>query len=102
LVPEGTPGATVMSVRKVNELDFYSLGLVPLAEKLGLTTSRALALVKHQKIQQAEDCFKEITIGGAKFKRYSHIALDRLKKALPTVNMEEVWEQHRPRIGRRA
>jgi hypothetical protein len=35
IVPEGTPDATVVAVKRVNELDFYSLGLRDLARKLG-------------------------------------------------------------------
>src|SRR5262249_16810756 len=35
LVPEGTPGATTVSVKRVNELDYYSLGLNDLATKSG-------------------------------------------------------------------
>jgi hypothetical protein len=33
LVPEGTPGATVLAVKRVNELDYYSLGLKDIARK---------------------------------------------------------------------
>ncbi len=35
LVPEGTPGASVVAVRRVNELDFYSLGAKQLAKSSG-------------------------------------------------------------------
>lgn len=97
LVPEGTPGATVVAVKRVNELDFYSLGLKQLAEKLRLTQPRTLALVKHLKLQDSEDFFKEIRVGKATFKRYSPKALDALKKALKEVDMEAVWQQHKPR-----
>lgn len=97
LVPEGTPGATVVAVKRVNELDFYSLGLKQLVEKLGLTQLRTLALVKHLQLQDSEDFFKEIRVGKAKFKRYSPKALDTLKKALKEVDMEAVWQQHKPR-----
>jgi hypothetical protein len=34
LVPEGTPGAAVVAVKRVNELDFYSLGARQLANKI--------------------------------------------------------------------
>jgi len=58
LVPEGTPGAMVVSVKRVNELDYYSLGLKDLAEKTHLTQSRALALVRHLELQSKIDSFK--------------------------------------------
>src|SRR3990172_1494141 len=58
LVPEGTPGTMVVSVKRVNELDYYSLGLKDLAEKTHLTQSRALALVRHLELQSKIDSFK--------------------------------------------
>ncbi len=97
LVPEGTPGATVVAVKRVNELDFYSLGLNKLAKKIGLTPPRTLALVRHLQLQDDETYFKEIRIGAASYKRYSAKALDALKKALKKVDMDEVWKEHRPR-----
>jgi len=97
LVPEGTPGSTVVAVKRVNELDFYSLGLYQLAKKVGLTAPRTLALVKHLKLQDSDEFFQEIRIGKTAHKRYSAKALNALKEALDTVDMDEVWQEHRPR-----
>lgn len=82
LVPEGTPGATTIAVKRVNELSFYSLGLRDLATKLGLNQHKTLALVRNLKIQESDDFFKVIVIGKAQFKRYSPKALDRLVQAV--------------------
>jgi hypothetical protein len=35
LVPEGTPDASVVAVKRVNELDFYSMGAKQLAKNSG-------------------------------------------------------------------
>jgi hypothetical protein len=96
LVPEGTPGATIVSVKRVNELDYYSLGLNQLAAKIKLTPSRTLALIRHLGLQDRPDSFKLITIGKNSFKRYSKTALDGCQEALKTVDMEKVWELNRP------
>lgn len=96
LVPEGTPGATIVSVKRVNELDYYSLGLNGLAAKVHLSASRTLALVRHLKLQDSSEFFRVIPIGKSVFKRYSQKALDELHKALKTVDMGKVWELHRP------
>jgi hypothetical protein len=101
LVAEGTPGATVLAVKRVNELDYYSLGLRELGHKLGLGQNHALALVKHLHIQDDDDCYKEIAVGRSKFKRYSPAALDRMKRALPETDMTAVWEDNKP-TGRKA
>jgi len=94
LVPEGTPGATVLAVKRVNELDYYSLGLRELAKKTGLHAPKTLALVLHLKLQESEECFKVFKVGKTEFKRYSPQALDELKNAVPKVNIDEVWEKY--------
>jgi hypothetical protein len=47
LVPEGTPDATAIATRRVNELDYYNLGHKKLSEKVGLTSPKLTALVKY-------------------------------------------------------
>jgi len=96
LVPEGTPGATVIALKRVNELDFYSLGLKDLARKLSLTQPKTIALVKYTKIQDSEEFYKIIKIGKSKFKRYSPKALNILREKLKTVDMADVWNKCRP------
>jgi hypothetical protein len=91
LVKEGEPGAAVVAVKRVNEIDFYSLGLNDLAEKLELSAPKTLAVIRHLKLQEDDDHFKEIKIGASRFKRYSAQALDRLKKELPALDIEAIW-----------
>lgn len=59
LVPEGTPGASVVAVKRVNELDFYCLGAKQLAEKLGLTLPKLVAIVEHLNMRKDSDYYKE-------------------------------------------
>ncbi len=96
LVPEGTPGATVLAVRRVNELDFYSLGLKDIADKVGLGQNKVLAIVKHLGLQDSLDFFKEVKVGKVKFKRYSQNALNKIVTELPNLDIEDVWAKHRP------
>ncbi len=49
LVPEGTPGAAVVAIKKVNELGFYSLGRAELAEKVGLSGPKTTAMIWYLK-----------------------------------------------------
>src|SRR5690606_31168594 len=83
IVPEGTPGATVLAVRKIDPLSFYSLGLADLAKKVGLSQPKTLAVVKELDIQNSEDYFKTFRVGkSAPFKRYSPKALEKIRKEL--------------------
>jgi len=96
LVPEGTPDASVVAVKRVNELDFYSLGAKQLAEKLMLTMPKTVAVVDYLGIRSRPDCYKEIKIGNQVFKRYSQKALDEVKSALQKESADEIWAK-RPR-----
>lgn len=95
IVPEGTPGATVLTIKKVNELDFYSLSSTDIAKKLGITPPKLVALIASMGLQNSEECYKKIKIGKSEFKRYSPKALDALAKKLPEVDMDQIWEEYR-------
>jgi hypothetical protein len=97
LVPEGTPGATVVAIKRVNELDFYNLSLTQLAEHVNLTSPKANAVIKHLKLKESEDYFKQIAIGNSKFNRYSQKAIIKINGELPNLNMEKVWAENRPK-----
>jgi len=96
IVPEGTPGSTVIAIRRVEELGFYSLCLTELASKVGLSVPKSLAVIKELKIQGSPDYFKEFVIGTAHFKRYSPRALDFLKSEVPKLDLTEIWNKHKP------
>lgn len=91
LVPEGTPGASVVAVKRVDELGFYSLGAKQLAEQVGLTMPKAVAVVDHLKLREESDCYKEIKIGKAVFKRYSPKAVEAIKGCLKTERLDDIW-----------
>ena len=97
LVKDGDPSATVIAVHKVNELDFYNLGLKDLAKKLKQTQPKLLCLIMHDRIQDDVDCFKTMKIGSQAYKRYSMTALDRLAKRLKEVDLERLWSETRNR-----
>ena len=101
-VPEGTPGATVVAVRRVSELGFYNLGLFQVAEKVGLTAPKVLAVIKHLGLQQDVEYFKEFRIGAARYKRYSQKVVAKLREEIANLDIQEVWEKHRPRPRYRA
>lgn len=106
LVGEGEDTAAVVGVKRVNELDYYSLGFRDLARKLeGKVSSGKLpAVIWRLGVQESPDYFKVITIGKSQFKRYSVKALDFLHGKLPEMDVDEIWQEyrHRPRSNRGA
>lgn len=102
LVPEGTPGAGVVAVHKMDSLSFYNLGRDQVATHLGLSGPKTTALIRHLKIQDDADCYRRITIGKSSFDRYSQKAIERMREALKTVQMDQVWSAYQGRQRRRA
>lgn len=95
VVAEGTPGASVVAVKRVNELDFYSLGAKQLAEKVGLTTPKTVAVVDHLSLRDNSECYKEIKIGRSVFRRYSPKAIEEINAALEKESADEIWEKRK-------
>lgn len=100
VVPIGTPGAAVVAIKRVNELDYYNLTLTELCTKTKVKQNKLLAAIKEMKIQANIDAFKEIRMGSQVHKRYSPLALDILKKELPKMDMEDVWQRNKPVVKR--
>jgi hypothetical protein len=91
LVAEGTPGASVVAVKRVNELDFYNLGAKQLAEKVGLTMPKVVAVVDHLGLRGQPACYKEFKFGKTLHKRYSPEATKAIRKALTKESAEDIW-----------
>ena len=91
IVPEGTPGSSPVAVKRVNELDFYNLNTTQLADKVKITMPKLLAVVAHLGIQDDPDCFKEIAMGKASYKRYSQKVIPIISLCLETEDWREVF-----------
>lgn len=95
LVPEGTPGASVVAVKRVDELGFYNLGARQLGENVDLTTPMLVAVVDHLNLQEDPECYKEFRIGKTVFKRYSQKAIPAIREGLKDTSVDEIWRQRR-------
>lgn len=95
LVKEGDPDAAVVAVKRVNELDYYSLFIKDIAKKVGRTMPKLLELVRVDKMQQNPDFYKEIKLGAVVSKRYSKPALEHIRKRLEEIDLDELWQQRK-------
>lgn len=91
----GEAQSVPIALKRVDELGFYSLGPQQLAERVGLTPPKSLAVVQHLDLMNDPDCYKEIRIGKSVFKRYSPKAIERVKTALEKESIEEIWAHRR-------
>jgi hypothetical protein len=97
LVAQGVPGAAVVAVKRVNELDYYSLGFRDLLNKLKKKDDRVgwnkLAyLILREKMKDDLDLSKTIMLGKMKIVRYSAKALDHLYKIITNEDIDDIWE----------
>ena len=97
LVPEGTLDATLVAVRKVDLLGFYSLGRDQVASHLGLTGPKTTALIWYFKMKDDDEYFRRVTIGKSSFDRYSQKAIERLREEIKTLDINEVWTSYKAR-----
>jgi hypothetical protein len=95
LVPVGTPDAAVVAVKRVNELDFYSLGLRDLARKLSVGETRLLWLIRRENLQADATLFKIIHVGRSSYKRYSEDCYKILRAKLGEINLDSLWNDRR-------
>lgn len=95
LVPEGTPGASVVAVKRVNELGFYNMGRDQLAEHLHLSGTKTSAAIWRFDIQKDPECFLEVKIGKTVFKRYSQRAIDKIQEGVADTPIEQVWAEYK-------
>jgi len=97
VVPEGTPGATVVGIRKINELDFYNLSPKKLAEKFNFTEPKVRAIIQLNNLRADKECYKEFRMGKTLFKRYSQKAVDKINeiKNQKNFSLSEIWKEAR-------
>ena len=91
LVAEGTPGASVVAVKRVDELGFYNLGAKQLAEKVDLTIPKVVAVVDHLGLRHDQECYKQFQFGKTLHKRYSQKAAEKIRGALKKERIEDIW-----------
>ena len=85
------------AVREVDLQRKYHWSKPQLAEKLGLTQPRSLALRHYLGIEEDDDCRHDFEFGRSVHRRYSDNAYTRMKKAIDEgVDLDDVWNQCRP------
>lgn len=95
LVPEGTEGAYPVAVKRVDELGFYSMNTKQLADNVGLTMPKAVAVIRGLNLKADPESYKEFVLGKSRFSQYSQKAITRIQDALRDTPVEEFWVNYR-------
>jgi len=96
---DGMTGA--VAIRRVNESDYYNLGLQALSKKVGIGRNKLLEVIREIGIQDDLDYFKLIRVGKVEGKMYSQQAIRKLKEAVQTLDVEEIWSRRKNRKGKK-
>ena len=89
--------AEAAAVREVDLQAKYHMTAKDLALRVGLTGPRSVALRRHLGVDDDKDCIHHFRFGSQVHPQYSDNAARKMLKALDEVDMDEVWEKHRPR-----
>lgn len=103
LVKEGEAPVATVAVKRVNELDYYSLGFRDLSRHLSkdfsdIKGNRLLAVIKELGVRDNPEFYKEVYIGKSRFRRYSKKALSLLREKLPELDVGKLWKKHRKKL----
>ena len=102
IATEGEPAFGTIIKQEVNVWDKFNLSLNSLAEKVGLSGPRTLALIYALDLQNDPACFHRLSKGKLSMKGYSKVALDALREAVADGKADEAWREHGPQLsGRR-
>jgi hypothetical protein len=100
---EDTEVVGTLIKQEINVWDVYNLGLHQVAQKLGLTPPKTLALIYELGIQDDAQCYKELKKGSQLFKGYSKVALDKLRAASSSDSLvESAWLKRKAQLTQRA
>ena len=93
---KNSPNAAVVAVKRVNELDFYSLGLKAMTTNIQqhfayITTTKLLKVINHLHLQDNPEFYKEIKLNSQTHKRYSQNAQTFLLEQIPLLDVEHNW-----------
>ena len=87
-LPEG-----FVVAKEINVFDKFTLGLLDLAKKLGVSPPKTATLAQKYGILEDDQSFREIHVGRQIYRRYSKRALDLL--APHAGEAQQVWEDTR-------
>ena len=85
------------AIREVDLHRKYHRSATELASAVELTGNRSVALRRHLGIDGDPSCVHEFVFGSQRLRRYSDKAFTLMRDAAKTLDMDLVWEAHRPR-----
>lgn len=90
------------AIREVDLQKKFHWSAKDLADKVELTPPKCKAVRDYLGIDEDPSCHYIFRFGSQRHSRYSDNALVKIRQALEEVDIDEIWEQHKPRKRRTA
>lgn len=91
------PDVEVAAIREVDLEKKFHMGAYDLADKAGVGRIRAVALRRHLGLDNDDDYHSHMfKFGSQSHRRYSNNALTAMRESLKEVDLDKVWQSHRP------
>ena len=90
---DSTPAA---AVRQIDLQNKYHRFPAELAQAVGLSGPRTVALRRHLGIDDDESCRHDFQFGSTRHRCYSDNALTKMRDAVRDLDMEAIWKAHNP------
>lgn len=87
------------AIRQIDLQKTFHWSATDLANKLGLSLPKSIALRQHLGVDMDQKCYYVFEMGSQKHPRFSDNALTRMRDSLKSIDMDSVWEAHKP-LGR--
>lgn len=98
----GDPIEGTLLKQEIDPWSVFTMSRDDLAGKLKISGPKTHALIYELSIQSDPECYRELRRKSQTFKGYSLKALTRLREALQTIDMEEIWQKHRSKLSNAA
>ncbi len=85
----------VVGVKRVNELEYYNLGVRKIARKLKISEPKTIAIIEELEIKNDPELYKVFRVDSSEYKRYSKKALEYIKSKLDNLDINEVWVKYK-------
>jgi hypothetical protein len=82
-------------VARLQQMGFYSLSHQQVVEQVGLSRPKATAVIRYLNIKEDGECFRCFQFGKTKINRYSTKAVEKVKAALPQLDIAAIWTAYR-------
>ncbi|MEU8999277.1 hypothetical protein AB0C95_31385 [Streptomyces caniferus] len=92
-------GSDAAAIREIDLQKTFHWSATDLAKKLSLSLPKSIALRQHLGVDMDPKCYYVFEMGSQKHPRLSDNAFKRMRDAMKRIDMDGVWEAHKP-VGR--